>query len=98
MLCECVLLLLLVKLSTGLLPAAGSWDPVQYIQDDYVSVSYPLNGAKPKLFSYAQNSTVASTGRLYTIYVALLQSDILSSFSLELPHQGTARTCSVLSS
>lgn len=79
----------LVRLCTALLSTPGSWEPLKEIHNDYVSVEYPLVSAKPKLFSYAVNDTVASTGRPYTMYVAVLQSDVASSFSLELPYQGT---------
>ncbi len=79
----------LVEQSTARLPAVGSWEPVKSLHNDYVFTHYPSGSNKPELVSYVVNTTVVSTGRLYTMYVAVLLSSVLSSFSLELPPQGS---------
>ncbi len=83
-----VLLVLALRVASSLEPLSNGWDPLDYVQDDYVSIAYPHSGTMPRLFNYVINSTVPSTGRLYTMYVAVLQSGLPSSFTLELPSQG----------
>ncbi len=87
-----VLIVLAVRVASSLETLSNGWDPLDSVQDDYVSIAYPDGGVNPRLVNYVINSTVPSTGRPYTMYVAVLNSGLPSSFTLELPSQGVP-TC-----